>query len=92
MSQEIRRRIAARRAGALSADEAVFPRYSRGAEQLPEDADAKLHVGRFSDGHEALPDDAAAKEHVGRFSEGHEELPDEAPEKEHVGRFVEGAA
>jgi hypothetical protein len=69
MSQEIRRRIAARGRGALSAEETAFPRYSRGAERLPEDTDAKLHVGRLSEGHEALPDEAPEKEHVGRFAD-----------------------
>ena len=86
MSQEIRRRIAARRAGAAGADETAFPDYARGAEQLPQDAPGKLHVGRYSEGHEALPE-AGDKEHVGRFSEGTEALPDDAGAKAHVGRY-----
>jgi hypothetical protein len=87
MSQEIRRRIAARRAGARRADEVAFPRFSVGAEHA-----VPLHVGRFSEGHEALPEDAPGKEHVGRFSEGAEALPDHAAGKDHVGRFADHAA
>ena len=87
MSQEIRRRIAAGRAGAGRPDEFAFPRYSVGAEQV-----VALHVGRFSEGHEALPEDAPGKDHVGRFSEGHEALPEHAPGKDHVGRFSDHAA
>jgi hypothetical protein len=90
MSQEIRRRIAARRSGHHTTQELAFPHYALGAEQLPEDMPGKLHVGRFSDGHEALPE-AGFKEHVGRFSDGHEALPDRGP-KEHVGLFADGAA
>jgi hypothetical protein len=91
MSQEIRRRIAARRAGPAPTDELAFPNYALGAEQLPEDAPGKLHVGRYSEGHEALPE-AGDKEHVGRFSDGHEALPERAAGKAHVGRFADHAA
>jgi hypothetical protein len=91
MSQEIRRRIAARRTGHHTAQELAFPHYALGAEQLPEDLPGKLHVGRFSDGHEALPD-TGEKEHVGRFSDGVEALPERAHDKAHVGLFADGAA
>jgi hypothetical protein len=91
MSQEIRRRIAARQTGDHTPQELAFPHYALGAEQLPEDLPGKLHVGRFSDGHEALPE-AGSKEHIGRFSDGVEALPDRAGEKAHVGRFADGAA
>jgi hypothetical protein len=65
MSQESRRRIAARDRAQHPA-EVVIPRFSRGAERVPAD----LHVGRFSDGHEALPERTGGKEHVGRFADG----------------------
>ena len=91
MSQEIRRRIAARRTGHHTTQELAFPHYALGAEQLPEDMPGKLHVGRFSDGHEALPE-AGEKEHIGRFSDGHEALPERAGGKAHVGLFADGAA
>ena len=91
MSQEIRRRIAARQTGHHTAQELAFPHYALGAELLPEGGSpGKLHVGRFSDGHEALPE-TGFKEHVGRFSDGHETLP-EAGFKEHVGLFADGGA
>jgi hypothetical protein len=92
MSQEIRRRIAARRTGHHhTARELAFPHYALGAEQLPEDLPGKLHVGRFSEGHEALPE-TGHKEHIGRFSDGVEALPERAGEKAHVGQFADGAA
>jgi hypothetical protein len=87
MSQEIRRRLAARHAGERRPDELAFPRFSVGAERA-----VPLHVGRFSEGHEALPEDAPGKDHVGRFSEGHEALPEHAAGKDHVGRFDDHAA
>jgi hypothetical protein len=87
MSQEIRRRLAARTAGVSRVDELAFPRFGLGLEQLGETAD-KLHVGRFSDGYERLPETAADKGHVGRFSEGVELRHDDS----HVGRFADHAA
>ena len=90
MSQEIRRRIAARRDGHHAAQELAFPHYALGAEQLPEDLPGKLHVGRYSDGHEARPD-AGEKEHLGRFSDGIEALPERERGKAHVGLFADGA-
>jgi hypothetical protein len=87
MSQEIRRRIAARAAGVSRVDELAFPDYGRGLEQLGETAD-KLHVGRFGDGYERSPEDAADKAHVGRFSEGVEAHHDDL----HVGRYCDHAA
>jgi hypothetical protein len=86
MSQEIRRRIAARTTGGLRPDELAIPRYSEGVEQLEDDVE-RLHVGRFSDGHEALPEGAPGKEHIGRFSEGVEHEPIDP----HVGRYSDGA-
>jgi hypothetical protein len=86
MSQEIRRRIAARTTGGLRPDELAIPRYSEGIEQLEDDVE-RLHVGRFSDGQETLPEGAPGKEHVGRYSEGLEHEPVDA----HVGRFSDGA-
>jgi hypothetical protein len=86
MSQEIRRRIAARTTGGLRPDELAIPRYSEGIERH-DDGVERLHVGRFSDGHEALPEGAPDKEHIGRFSEGLEHEPVDP----HVGRFSDGA-
>jgi hypothetical protein len=85
MSQEIRRRLAARAAGNRRPAEIAIPNYGRGAERLG-DVESKLHVGRFSEGHEAVPEHAAGKDHIGRFSDGVD-----TAGSVHVGRFSDGA-
>jgi hypothetical protein len=85
MSQEIRRRLAARAAGNRRPADIAIPNYGRGAERLGE-TQSKLHVGRFSEGHEAVPEHAAGKDHIGRFSDGLD-----TEESTHVGRYSDGA-
>jgi hypothetical protein len=85
MSQEIRRRLAARAAGNRRPADTAIPNYGRGAERLGE-RPSKLHVGRYSEGHEAVPEHAAGKDHIGRFSDGLD-----TDESTHVGRYSDGA-
>jgi hypothetical protein len=69
MSQEIRRRLAARTAGNRRPADTAIPNYGRGAERLGE-TESKLHVGRFSDGL-----DTGDGTRVGRYSDGAPDQP-----------------
>lgn len=90
MSQETRRRLAARerladRDTPLSG-ELELPDFARGQDHLEH-----THVGRFSTGQETLPELAQGKDRVGRFDQGQDAAP-EPPNNLHVGRFSEGVA
>jgi hypothetical protein len=98
MSQDIRRRIAARTLlRPQPHDEAGVPaplrirRFSQGMEVAVLDRLRSPRVGRFSQGAERLPDDHPSKTHIGRYSDGLDPRPDDAPSSLHVGRFSQGA-
>lgn len=98
MSQDIRRRIAARnRLRPQPHDEAEVPaplrirRFSEGMERAVLDRLRSPRVGRFSQGGEQLAEDHASKAHIGRYSDGLDPRPDDAPSSLHVGRFSQGA-
>ena len=98
MSQDIRRRIAARNLlRPQPHDEADVPaplrfrRFSQGLELAVRDRLASPAVGRFSRGGERLPDDDPSKTHIGRYSDGLDARPDDARSSLHVGRFSQGA-
>jgi hypothetical protein len=96
MSQDIRRRIAARRhlsPAPNQEDDLPAPlrirRFSEGLEH-PELERDRLHMGRFSEGVERLPDDAPSKAHIGSYADGLRHGPEDAPDHLHVGRFSQG--
>jgi hypothetical protein len=98
MTQEIRRRIAARNLlEPRPRSEAELPaplritRFSQGIERAVLDRMRSPHVGRFSEGGERLPEDHPSKAHIGRFSDGLDPRPDDAPSSLHLGRFSQGA-
>lgn len=96
MSQEMRRRIAARERVAAATESALpellrIRRFSEGLEQGGDQRQV-IRLGRFSDGVERLPADAGAKRAIGRFSRGQERLPDEAGGKSRVGSYGHGYA
>jgi hypothetical protein len=97
MSQDLRRRIAARdrlRPQPHSDDDVPAPlrirRFSEGLESAVLEQLRRPWVGRFSRGAERLPEDDPSKAHIGRYSDGLDHRPDDAPESLHVGRFSEG--
>ena len=97
MSQEIRRRLAAR-SGLQPAPhtEADVPaplrirRFSEGLERAVLDQLRVPHLGRFSQGAERLAEDAPTKTHIGRYSDGLGHEPADGPSQLHVGRFSQG--
>jgi hypothetical protein len=98
MSQETRRRLAARRrlqpAPHSEADVPAPLRirdFSEGLERAVLNHLCVPHLGRFSQGAERLPEDAPSKTHIGRYSDGLDPRPDDAPSSLHVGRFSQGA-
>jgi hypothetical protein len=96
MSQEMRRRLAAREhiAAATESDVPELLRIRRFSEGL-ERGNGRLQVvrlGQFSDGAERLPADAEGKRTIGRFSRGQERLPDDAAGKSRVGSYGHGYA
>ena len=97
MSQELRRRLAARdRLDPHPLREADVPaplqvrRFSQGLERAVLESVRRQRPGRFSRGAERLPEDDPSKTHIGRYSDGLDHRPDDAPESLHVGRFSEG--
>lgn len=97
MSQDIRRRLAARerlQPQPHNEDEVPAPlrirRFSEGLERAALDQLRAPHVGRFSQGGERLPEDAPSKTHIGSYGDagGHE--PADAASRLHVGRFSQG--
>ena len=98
MTQEIRRRIAARKLlDPQPRNEAELPAplrirdFGQGIERPDLDRMRTPRVGRFSQGTERLPDDHPSKTHIGRFSDGLDPRPDDAPSSLHLGRFSQGA-
>ncbi|MGZ4181532.1 MAG: hypothetical protein ACXVUL_12735 [Solirubrobacteraceae bacterium] len=97
MSQEIRRRLAARaelQPAPHSEAEVPAPlrirRFSEGLECAVIDKLRVPHLGRFSQGAERLAEDAPGKTHIGRYSDGLGHEPANAPSQLHVGRFSQG--
>jgi hypothetical protein len=96
MSQETRRRLAARaaltpqpqRESDLPA-ELRIGRFSEGIEQ-PRTGCRIVRLGRFSDGAERLPPEAGDKRLVGSFSRGHEQRPRDPDRETLVGSFARG--
>ena len=96
MSQDIRRRIAARRTispTVFEEDDVPAPlrirRFGEGLEHPALEPD-RLHLGRFSEGAERLADDAPSKAHIGSYADGLRHGPEDAPDHLHVGRFSQG--
>ena len=96
MSQEMRRRIAAREriAAATESDVPELLRIRRFSEGLERGGDRLqvIRLGRFSDGAERLPADAEGKRTIGSFSRGQEQLPEDAAAKWRVGSYGHGYA
>lgn len=97
MSQETRRRLAAReRLHPAPRTEADVPaplrirRFSTGIERAVLDRLQPPLPGRFSRGAERLPEDHPSKAHVGGYADGVDHRPDDAPSNLHVGRFSQG--
>lgn len=97
MSQELRRRLAARdRLDPQPRSEADVPaplqirRFSQGLERAVLDRERRPRPGRFSRGAERLPEDHPSKTHIGRYSDGLEHRPDDTPSSLAVGRFSQG--
>ena len=97
MSQETRRRLAARRrlqpAPHSEADVPAPLRirdFSEGLERAVLNHLRVPHLGRFSQGAERLPEDAPSKTHIGRYSDGLAHDPADAPSQLHVGRYSQG--
>jgi hypothetical protein len=93
MSQEMRRRLAAREriAAVTESDLPELLRIRRFSEGLERgDHLQVIRLGRFSDGAERLPADAETKRTIGTFSRGQERLPDEAAGKSRVGSYGHG--
>lgn len=96
MSQEIRRRLAAReRLSPPPRSEADIPeplqirRFSQGLETAVLHRFRQLRVGRFSTGAERLPANRPSTTRIGRFSRGQDHIVDDAPEQLHVGRYAD---
>ena len=96
MSQETRRRLAARAALVPEPEreldvpaELRIGRYSEGIEQRRSGCVA-IRLGRFSDGGERLPPEAGGKRLVGSFGRGHEQLPSDPGREVLVGSFARG--
>ena len=91
MSQEMRRRLAAREriAAVTESDVPELLRIRRFSEGLEHGGDQLqvIRLGRFSDGIERLPADAGGKRTIGSFSRGRERLPDDAAGKSRVGSY-----
>jgi hypothetical protein len=77
MSQDIRRRLAARER---------LDTHPRSEDELPD----RLRIRRFSEGLEGAVLDRLRTPRLGRFSDGAERLPDSAPSKTRIGRFSRG--
>lgn len=96
MSQEMRRRLAARGriAAVTESDVPELLRIRRFSEGLEHGGDQLqvIRLGRFSDGVERLPADAESKRTIGSFSRGQERLPDDAAGKSRVGSYGHGYA
>jgi hypothetical protein len=97
MSQELRRRLAAReRLDPAPRCEADVPaplqirRFSQGLERAVQNRLRTPVPGRFSRGAERLPEDHPSKAHIGRYSDGLDHQPADAPDRLHVGRFSQG--
>jgi hypothetical protein len=94
MSQEMRRRLAAREriAAVVESDVPELLRIRRFSEGLEHGGDQLqvIRLGRFSDGVERLPADAGSKRIIGSFSRGQERLPDDAAGKSRVGSYGDG--
>jgi hypothetical protein len=96
MSQDLRRRLAAREhiAAITESDVPELLRIRRFSEGLEHGGDQPqvICLGRFSDGAERLPADTESKRTIGSFSQGHERLPDDAAGKSRVGSYGHGYA
>ena len=97
MSQDIRRRIAAReRLDPAPCCEADVPaplqirRFSEGLERAVLTQLRAPRLGRFSRGVERLPENHPSKTHIGSYSDGLDHIPADAPSRLHVGRFSQG--
>jgi hypothetical protein len=96
MSQDLRRRLAARKhfAAITESDVPELLRIRRFSEGLEHGGDQLrvIRLGRFSDGAERLAADAESKRTIGSFGRGHERLPDDAAGKSRVGSYGHGYA
>jgi hypothetical protein len=94
MSQEIRRRLAAREgiAAVTESDVPELLRIRRFSEGLERGSDQLrvIRLGRFSDGAELQPADVESNRTIGTFSRGQERLPDDAAGKSRVGSYGHG--
>jgi|tagenome__1003787_1003787.scaffolds.fasta_scaffold20239620_1 hypothetical protein len=97
MSQDLRRRIAARERldpAPRREDDVPAPlqirRFSQGLERAVLNHLRTPKLGRFSRGAERLPEDHPSKRRIGRYSDGLDHQPADAPERLHVGRFSQG--
>ena len=97
MSQDLRRRIAARERldpAPRREDDVPAPlqirRFSQGMERAVLDRMRSANPGRFSRGVERLPENDPSKRRIGRFSDGLDHQPADARERFHVGRFSQG--
>jgi hypothetical protein len=97
MSQDIRRRVAARERldpAPRREDDLPAPlrirRFSHGMERATRNQLRTPKLGHFSRGVERLPEDHPSKRRIGRYSDGLDHVPADALSRLHVGRFSQG--